>query len=258
MHARLGLGVAAVVALVASDAVADPKPTAVDIKPFRDQLIVLQDAQGGTYAVLPPGGDARVFYGNGKTLYEQVVVTRSSNGETGQWDVGLWAPRVPNVQPGIVQHKADGTWHRYCGDEDLELTQRTGDKAKQILDKSAFMTSAMVRIPRFLARDDAGIYYYVDEIRKAYGGKGYRVFVGKKGAMKEMPLTDVALDAAGDVFATKTGDLRLVKDAGAREATWVRGEKQTKLHTLDTDVSSPLIFSELGVYTFIGTICENL
>ena len=36
------------------------------------------------------------------------------------------------------------------------------------------------------------------------------MFVGKKGAMKQLPLTDVASDTAGEVFATKTGDLRLV------------------------------------------------
>ena len=62
MRAR-GWCVAATLALSTS-AFAEPKPKAVDIKPFREQLIVLQDADGGTYVVLP-GKDSRLFYGVG-------------------------------------------------------------------------------------------------------------------------------------------------------------------------------------------------
>jgi len=260
MRARLA-SIAAITALVAT-ASAEPKPTVVDIKPFRDQLIVLQDAQGGTY-VVQPGTDGRVFYGVGKTLYEQVVLNRSADGEHQSWSVGLWAPRVPDIAPGTISRSDDGTYVRFCGGDEarLPLTQRTGDAANKILDKSTFMTSAMIRKPRWLARDETLVYYYVDEIRQVYGGKGYRVFVGKKGAMKEVPIVDVATDSAGDVFATKTGDLRLVRvfdDAAKDTATWVHGDKRTTLHLLDVDVNSPLIYRDLGVYGFVGTICENL
>jgi hypothetical protein len=86
------------------------------------------------------------------------------------------------------------------------------------------------------------------------------VFIGKKGAMKQKPLTDIASDTAGDVFATKTGDLRIVNDtdAGSSTVTWVKGEKRATLRKLDLDANSPLIFKDLGVYSFTGTICENL
>jgi len=259
MRARLA---SIAIVAVATTASADPKPTVVDIKPIRGQLVVLQDAQGGTY-VVQPGADGRVFYGVGKTLYEQVVLTRSSDGEHQSWSIGLWAPRVANVAPGIVQRDNDGAYHRYCGGDEakLDLVQRTGDAANKILDKSTFMTSAMIRKPRWLARDETLVYYYVDEIRQVYGGKGYRVFVGKKGAMKELPIADVATDTAGDVFSTKTGDLRLVRqfnDAAHDSATWVKGEKRTTLTILDVDANSPVIYRDLGVYGFVGTICENL
>jgi hypothetical protein len=118
-----------------------------------------------------------------------------------------------------------------------------------------------VRRPYLLGRDDSGVYYYVDVIAKQYGGKGFRVFVGKKGAMKEMPLTDVASDSAGDVFATKSGDLRLVGGrggAGDRKVTWIRGGKRTEVIWLDLDVNSRLIFRDLGIYKFTGTICDNI
>ena len=90
------------------------------------------------------------------------------------------------------------------------LTEISGDKAKAVLDKSQFLSPGLVRRPHLLARDDMGIYYYVDKLSERHGGKAFRVFVGKRGAMKQVPLVDIAMDSAGQVFSTKTGDLRLV------------------------------------------------
>ena len=260
MRAR-GWWLAALLALTTT-ATADPKPKVIDIKPFRDQMVVLTDADGALYVVVP-GKDGKLFWspgGKNKNFYEQSVIGRSTNGAA--WDIAVWAPRVPKIQPGSVGKKPDGTYVRWCGnDSKIPLTEITGDKAKQILDKGVFQTSAMLRHGYLLARDDAGVYYYVDVLRQQYGGKGYRVFVGKKGAMKQKPLTDVASDTAGDVFSTKTGDLRIVRDAGddgKSTVTWVKGEKRQQLFTLDLDANSALIFKDLGVYGFTGSICESM
>ena len=251
--------------LVAGTAAADPKPKAVDIKPFKDRLIVLQDIEGGTYVVLPGGSgeDARVFYGlPKKPLYEQVVTGRSSNGQAGTWDVAVWSPRVPNFQPGSIGKKDDGSFVKFCGnDNKTELSQVGTDKAKAILDKGQFMTTALIRKPYMLARDDSGVYYYVDVIRQQYGGNGYRVMVGKKGALKQKPLTDVATDTAGDVFSTKTGDLRIVRnvdDNKKADIVWVKGGKRSPLSVLDVEANESMIFRQLGVYEFTGNICESL
>jgi hypothetical protein len=243
-------------------AAGEPKPTAVDTKAFRDKLVVLEDAQGGTYIVLP-GADSRMWFGTGKTLYEQVVVTRFANGETGAWDVGVWSPRVTNVQPGSVQRRDDGSFRRWCGgDKYLDLKIITADRAKGIIDKAQFLSTALTRRPHLLARDDAGTYYYVDVIREQYGGSGYRVFVGKKGAMKPLALTDVATDSAGEVFSTKAGDVRIVhenpNESAKASVMWIKGEKRTALVQLDTDANSRLIFKDLGIYTFLGTICDDI
>lgn len=250
---------AALLVSMARPALAEPKPKQVDIKAIRDKLIVLADADGGVYVVLG-GSDGRLWYGSpkSKSLYEQVVTGRFTDGSTGKWDVSVWAPRVTNLQPGSVGRKEDGTYYRFCGeDRFVSLNEVTGDKARTVLDKSAFMSTAMIRRPHLLARDDSGVYYYVDVIRNEYGGKGYRVFVGKKGAMKQRPLTDIATDSAGDVFATKTGDLRIVRDTADSKVAWVKGEKRTSLVSLDPDMNSILIYKDLGVYGFTGNICEN-
>ncbi|MBA3463316.1 MAG: hypothetical protein H0T46_25395 [Deltaproteobacteria bacterium] len=241
----------------------DPKPTPVDIKALRDKLQVFQDKAGGTYVVFaepPSGSDAKVFYGTGKQLYEQINTGRSRNGDA--WSLNTWAPRIPDLRPAAITRKDDGTFMRWCdGRDDAVLTEITGDKAKAILDKYQFLSPALVRRPHLLARDDSGIYYYVDRLDKAHGGKGFRVFVGKKGAMKQLALTDVASDSAGQVFSTKTGDLRLVNTTDNQttpNTRWVKGEKKTDLIKLDTDVNSPLIFKDLGIYKFTGTLCDNI
>lgn len=248
--------------LVEASAAAEPKPTPVDAKPFRAKLVVLQDAAGGTYAVLnEPGLDtARIWYGTGKLLYEQRVTGRSRDGDT--WSLNTWAPRLSDMHPAYLSYRADGTYEKNCdGKDDAVLSKLTGDKAAAVLEKVKLMTEANVYRPHLLARDDAGVYYYVDHLASSYGGKGFRVFVGKKGALKQLALVDIASDSAGEVFSTKTGDLRLVNttdDATKSGTTWVRGEKRTPLIKLDVDVNSPLIFSELGVYKFTGTLCDNI
>ncbi|HEY0190309.1 MAG TPA: hypothetical protein VGC42_04255 [Kofleriaceae bacterium] len=251
------------VAALATTAAADPAVKPAELKDKdKANAVVLTDPQGGVYVIFK-GEDAKVFYGpNAKTLYEQHIISSGTDGDGG-WSYGTWAPRVGyGAHLGELSHKKDGTTKRECGENnDTALTELSGDRAKAVVDKSAFMTSAIIRVPHLLARDDSGVYYYVDRIAKAYGGKGYRVFVGRKGAMKQMPLTDVASDSAGDVFSTKSGDLRLVRAATEtnKDTTlWVKGEKRTELVFLDTDVNSAVIFKDLGIYTFLGTFCDNI
>lgn len=268
MHARgwtrsvaiRSLVVTLAIAELAGPAVADPSPQPVDIKALKPKATVLTDAHGGIYVVFR-GDDAKVFFGpNAKTLYEQRIVGSSSDGDS--WEYDTWAPRiVEEPHLGSITRKADGTYERACRNQDQAgLTELSGDKAKAVLDKAAFVTSGVIRVPHLLARDDSGVYYYVDRIAKIYGGKGYRVFVGRKGAMKPMPLTDVASDSAGEVFSTKSGDLRLVRHSESNKdtMTWVKGEKRNELVFLDTDTNSAVIFKDLGLYTFLGTICDNI
>ncbi len=253
------------VALGQSPKDADPKPTPVDIKAFKDKLQVFQDKAGGTYVVYDDvvGGtttETRVWYGAGKELYEQIIVGRSRDGDS--WSINTWAPRLEEIRPASVQKNKDGSFLKWCdGKDDAVLTQLSGDKAKAVVDKYKFLTPGMVRRAHLFARDDSGVYYYIDRLDKAHGGKGYRVFVGKKGAMKQLALTDVATDTGGQVFSTKTGDLRLVKiaDGDAKPTTrWVKGQKTTDLIQLDVDANSRVIFTDLGIYKFMGTLCDNI
>jgi hypothetical protein len=249
------------IVVISGTADAEPVPTKVDITSFRAELLVFADSAGNAYVLRPTikGAEARLFFGpSGKSLHEQQIIGRTTNGTA--WSYQTWAPRISGIRPAYFQQNLDGTHHKQCADEhhDVTLTQLTGDKAKQVLDKSTLMTEALVRRPHVFARDDSGVYYYVDKISQKYGGKGYRVYVGKKGAMKLLPLTDVASDISGEVFATKSGDVRLDYRGDKKMAAFVRGEKRTELVWLDVDANSNVIFSDLGIYQFIGTLCDNI
>ncbi|HEX3764098.1 MAG TPA: hypothetical protein VHW23_35640 [Kofleriaceae bacterium] len=262
MHARGWIiGAAITCAGLAATAAADPAPKPVDVGAVKAQGLVLQDAQGGIYVVFR-GDDPKIFYGpNARAVYEQHIVGSSSDGEGG-WEFNPWSPRVANgAHIATLEHKKDGTYQKSCGENDhTGLTELSGEKAHAVLDKAQFLTMAIIHVPHLLARDDSGVYYYVDRIAKIYGGKGYRVFVGRKGAMKPMPLTDVASDSAGEVFSTKSGDLRLVRnnEDSKQKMTWVKGGKRTELVFLDTDDNSVVIFKDLGIYTFLGTLCDDV
>ena len=263
MVARGASSIVAAVVL-AGVAGADPTPKPVNMKPHSDKLVVLKDADGGVYVVMNERDDPHVFYGTGagKVIYDQVL--EGSRGRDGvAWSISVHAPRVEYPFMAQIGYRKDGTFYRACGNKlTSELTQLTGDKATEVIDKWKFLTTSVVRMPYLLARDDRGVYYYVDVLRPIYGGTGHRVFVGKKGALKQMTLTDVVTDSAGDVFSTKTGDLRLVRtfseDKEQKTAQWIRGEKKRELIYLDIYMNQSLIYRELGLYKIPQTICSNI
>jgi len=251
------------VVVLAGVASADPAPKPINMKPHADKLVVLKDAEGGVYVVMNERDDPHIFYGRGKVLYDQVL--EGGRGRDGDaWNISVTAPRVEYPFMGQIGYRKDGTFYRACGNKFIsELTQLTGDKANEIIEKWQFLTTSMIRRPYLLARDNRGVYYYVDVLRPVYGGSGHRVFVGKKGALKQLALTDVATDSAGDVFSTKSGDLRLVRTYGAdnRESIttqWIRGEKTSDLIYLDLYMNQPLIYRDLGLYKIPGTICGDI
>jgi hypothetical protein len=73
-----------------------------------------------------------------------------------------------------------------------------------------------------------------------------------------LKMTNVVSDSEGDIFATRTGELRLVLDKN--ESYWVKGKARTALKLLPLEDNVRLIYSELGVYAGepLGTPCDLL
>ncbi len=244
---------------VAASAGAEPKPKPVDVKASRDLMTVLQDAAGGTYAIWrDTDSHAHVFYGapNGP-LYEQAVRGGFRDGDA--WSLRIYAPRTRD-RFGEILRSAAGEYTRTCGPNDtVGLSEITGDKRKQILAKSQFLTTAMIYVPFAFARDEVAVYYYVDRIADLYGGGGYRLWIGKKGAMKALQLVDVSVDSRGAVFSTKQGDLSVTREPNSvdpSKAAWIAKDKRVELLNLDMSDNATIIFRDLNIYTALGTICD--
>ncbi|MEO6774098.1 MAG: hypothetical protein ABI467_13955 [Kofleriaceae bacterium] len=239
------------------------KPKPIDAKANAGKLEVWKDDLGQYYVVPVANAfsfddaGAWVFYGDAKTLYQQRIIGASSDPQGG-YDWSIWAPRVTTLQQAEVETK-NGRLTVQCGVKDLRvLTQLKADEAKVFFAKATFYPPLWQRQTRFLARDDDGIYYFVDELREEYGGQGYRVFVGEKGAMKELGMTNVVEDSGGFIFATKGGSLKIISDKKSNTAYWVKGGKKVELTELVPMDNRHLIYRSLGVYGTVGTVCDDL
>jgi hypothetical protein len=255
------------ICLLASAAAADKTPPKsgnvkakpIDVKAVADKLAVYRD-DTGMYYVSPRAGAALddaekwVFYGDGKTLYQQRVI--GSGSDSNGYDFTVWAPRVRGLQNASLVLSKDKPYAECkLRDGKKPLTQLTADEAKSLFQRTTFLPPLWQRTAHFLARDEDGVYYFVDELREEYGGNGHRVFIGQKGAMKEQAMTNVVSDSAGEIYATKAGDLKIITQDG--KAFWKKGGAKAELVVLELLQNRYLIYRELGIYGQLGIVCDD-
>jgi len=255
---------AALPALAAPASVkAEPTPKPIDPKPVLDKLLAFRDDLGGIYIVPAPDSFANlndasawVFYGDAKAVYQQrIFSSSSSSGQHYEW--GMWAPRakISTAHIGPVDNKLAVT----CSPTtNRPLTQLRADETKSLFERVTFYPPLWRRQAKFLARDENGVYYYVDELRAEHGGSGHRVYVGQKGAMKLMAMTNVVSDSAGEIYATKSGQLKIIAETKGPAAFWIKGRKKFPLTVLEAADNRYLIYRDLGIYGTLGAICDDL
>jgi hypothetical protein len=248
-------------------AAAAPKPkagtvasVATDTPATLVGALVYQDGLGNFYVVrMPPdtGLDGfRVYAGNGKSMYLQESISVNRDTGHGEWGSTLHAPRSETGRAEIKL--VEGKVTLQCqADAPLDLTPASPDQAKQILNGAKFVKAPHNRVPHVLARDDDGNYYFVDRLEGS-PKRGFRVFAGLKGAMKEMPMTNVVSDSAGEIFATKSGELKIITKTADNTASWRKGKVRTDLTLLPIQLNAYLIARELGVYGRMGYVCDDL
>lgn len=229
----------------------------VDIGPVKSQLRVLDDGKGHFIVVLPFGQDVfqHLYWGDGKVFWAQRVFGGGSEGDVA-FDRVFWEPRVRERWRASFYLK-DGVFSLQCADRTTVFQPTEETKAKAILDAATFHPPRWQHRAYALARDDSGTYYYVDRSRDDEV-KDFRLWAGQRGQLKPLSMTNVVSDSEGDIFATRTGELRLVLDK--KESAWVRGKQRVVLKLLPLEDNVQLIYSELGVYAGepLGTPCDVL
>ena len=237
---------------------AEPAADPLDVSAVRDKMQVVEDGQGHYIAVVPFGDsiwDHLYWSQDGKDFYQQRVFGGGSSG-TESFDRSFWEPRVRG-RNGASFGLHDSTYKLWCGDRTTEFKPVETSKG------SAMVANAKFHPPRWkyrayaLARDDAGTYYFVDR-RRDEGSMEFRLYSGPRGSMKPLKMVNVVSDSEGDIFSTKTGELRLVLDK--KESAWVQKGKRQQLKSLPVEDNVALIYADLGVYTGqpLGTPCDLL
>lgn len=146
-----------------------------------------------------------------------------------------------------------------CGERQVKLPRLPEEKATALLLSAKYLPNPHQREPHALLRDDRGVYFYVDRGRTEGAEKNFRLYVGPKGAMVLQKMTNVVSDSAGDIFSTKSGDLRLLIDR-EKASEWIQPKKRTQLRYLQVEENLHLIYADLNVYAGqrLGSPCDDL
>ncbi len=142
-----------------------------------------------------------------------------------------------------------------CGAREIQL-QKVDDKGT-LLAGAEYVESPMQREPYALARDKAGVYYYVDRGVSEATARDFKLYRGPRGQLKPLAMKDVVSDSEGEIFASTSGKLRLV--LGKQSAQWIAGSTSA-LTWLPLNGNYGLIYNELGVYlgARLGVPCDDL
>lgn len=248
----------------------DPPPAAIEVDAAdRAKMAVCTDGKSHYVAIAPHERVThQLYYGDGKNLS---LVLSDAGGMMPGTD--FFEPRYVNPTANdnfrgldmrvfsSVDYDADHqTCALRCGTRKVDLKLLPAADGKKLATGAAFHKSPRTREAYALARDDHGTYYYVDHGNTAETKNSFRVYVGKKGALKLQKMKDIASDSEGEVYSTVTGDLRLITSRQKQEFTWIQGGKETHLVALPIQQNAELIYTTLGVYTGqrFGTPCDDM
>jgi hypothetical protein len=255
--------------LLGSDAAlagADAPDAGIKLEPaFKDKMTVLTNGKGRYLAVHPySNADHRFFYGDGKN-FVSVPVNSSFSQEPTRFSLTFPDPRfVGQGRFNSNLELSEGKYVLQCGDRKIELQPVDGKTARPMLDTATYGPSPRKWRSHALARDSRGTYYYVDRGRTRGTEGQFRLFVGPKGNLVQQKMTNVVSDSQGDIFSTKSGDLRLILDASpdrsATDGIWIKNEKPMKLTIVPIDANIAMIHNDLGVYAGerLGMPCDDL
>ncbi len=199
----------------------------------------------------PDDSHGEIFIGDGKVMNSQATAAGTRL---------VWTP-----SGHILLRKEEGKIVVDCAHGPPVIFHSLSDQRRlEILNSARFDEPIWQREAYALARDDRGTYYYVDKVQQKWGGKNFRVFIGPRGQAKATTLIDIVDDSNGMIFATKSGNLRLMlkskADSGLRivDAGWIVGKKRRDLVVLPLRENKLLIYKELGAYDGedFGTLCE--
>ncbi len=256
----------AALTLLARVALAAPpeEPAAtVDVSAIKDKLVLWSDGKHHFVAmVMTSASGSPVFWSNdGQRFVQLRILGGASDGyddDLKRLDRNFWEPRQRGGEAGLGYLKETNRLTVECAERKTPMERLPASDARKLIDAARFHPPSWDRVAYWLARDNTGRYYYVDNAREPEGAKKFRLFSGPRGAVKLQKMLNIVSDSGGDIFSTANGELRLV--ISRSDALWIAKAKETKLLSLPVEENTVLIYVDLGVYTGqrFGTPCDEL
>lgn len=253
--------VPASVAVVSTSSTPPPLPLAGQEVPITDaalvaKLRVVTDGKGLYIAFDPEGRySGPLFAGDSHGLYRQRLTGGGAEGDV-RWDTIFWEPRVTERWRASFEVK-QGSASLRCNEQVVPYSAVSETEAKRLLAKIPLFDVRWQRAAVFIARDDTGNYYYVDQALTPEGNSDYRLFVGTKGKVEYLPLNDAINDGESSLFISDRG--RFIVRRNGPEAAWAVGDSEKRLTMLNLYQQAPMIYTTLGAYRDqrLATPCDT-
>lgn len=215
------------------------------------QLVFATDGKG-RYVASVPSIRGPMVAGTTKGLFLQRVFGGGSDGKGG-FDRAFWDPRA---RRSSFERSGDA-FVLTCGDTKVQLKPVSAAQAKRLFAKTPIYDVRWQRSAHAIARDDEGIYYYVDRARDEKV-TDYRIYVGLRGKVSVYAAQLLASDAAGDIF--QFGGSRLSVSAREGKTEIRHGSEVRPLIHLDIGQHASLAYGALGAYRgeALGTPCDGV
>ncbi len=236
------------------------KPSPVQEVPLKNPkegegLVLFSDGQGRYLAHNPALlNRSPVFFGDANKLYKQRTQSTGRSGK-GSYSITVWAPRFSEGYKRQFYVK-DGVSTRRCGDVKTVLQPVPAAKAAKILAGAKLLEQRWVRGVTFFAMDSEPRYYVLDKALEPRNSQDYRLYVGAKGALRFVEVTDVSL-GSGKKGRYVTAEGQLAVDY--KVTTWTpKGGAAIELQVLSHFSRAKDIYTAFGTYDekMLGTICD--
>jgi len=202
-------------------------------------------------------GNTDVFYaGDGKSFYAQRLVGTGSEGMD-KLDFFFWEPRA-HAPAESAFNVNEGKALLTCGQKTVPFMPLPPEKAAALSKQARWFKPRWQRRGYAIARDEEGVYYYVDHLREPEENTDFQLYIGEAGALVPVDTRVVANDRDGDIFGTPDGKLRLSYQP--MEAEWSQRGTKHKLKLFDISDMARDVYTKLGVYKGenLGTPCDGL
>jgi hypothetical protein len=223
-----------------------------------EQLRFFTDGKGHFLAFVPESRySGPIFAGGENALHLQRVTGGGADSGRGVWNAVFWEPRVRNRgQAQVAVTPAGVTMH--CGEASVDYGAVSAAEGARLRHEAKLFDVRWQRAAIYIARDDSGTYFLVDQAREPEGNTDYRLFVGPRGRVEYLPLSDVILDAESAIFLADRGRFIVRRKGEREEAVWAVGAGQQPLTLMDLYAQAPSIYTTLGVYAGqkLGTACD--